>query len=145
MNIDDNLDGDFNTFSLSPESKDHLITSARWAKIIAITSLTSIAIGGFTSLVFLFSIGTGGLSDTMNFMGGISFVLFVVFISMVISLFYMLYKFSTEINGSLLEFRGASLAKGITYLKSFFKISVLLILGTIALYVIVIVSLSKHF
>lgn len=151
MNINDNLDEGFNAFSLSPESRDYLITSAKWAKIISITTIVSIGVGLLAMVGFAFYggflFGNLGQSNSMiDFMLVAYSVVVLIFTLIGIIPFYFLYKFAAETNGSLVEFKGIPLHKGIGYLKSFFKTVVLFILMTIALYIIVIVvAMSYHF
>lgn len=144
MNMNDNLEDDFNTFSLSPESRDYLITSAKWAKIIGIASFVFIGIGLLGTLGFMvfggFLFGSGGgMGDSSGYMMVIYLGVFFIFALMASLPFYFLYKFATETTASLVEFKGASLSKGITYLKSFFKTVVLFMLTIIALCMIVMV------
>jgi len=142
MDINDNLDSNFNAFSLNSESRDYLITSAKWAKIISIISFISIGVGllamiGFVSFgEFLF--GDIGLNNFIGLTVVIYFVVFIIFMLTAILPFYMLYKFAIETNANLIEFKGGSLFRGIRYLNSFFKTTVLFILITTAFYFITI-------
>jgi hypothetical protein len=150
MNTNDNLEDDFNTFSLSPESRDYLITSAKWAKIVAITSLTSIVISLLGSVAYLFYLffgdyffGEGIIEDTIGFEIGIYLVVIFIFTLMISIPFYLLYKFGKETNANLVEFEGASLFKGITYLKSFFKTVVLSTVIIMGLYMTILMFVGS--
>lgn len=143
MNTNDNLEHDFTNFSFSPESRAYLVTSAKWAKIIGLVGLISVGLGALGMLAFLIMGGlfygsTGG-NNTMEFIMGIYLILLLVILIISAIPFYMLYRFATETNASLIEFKGVPLHKGITYLKSFFKTIVLLTLTLIAFYLIFIV------
>ena len=145
MNINDNLEEDFNTFNLNSESRDYLITSAKWAKIIAVTSFISVVVSLLAVVGFMSFFGTRGVSTGREFMVVLYFLIFIVFGVMAVSPFYMLYQFSRETSASLVEFKGVPLYKGIRYLKSFFKTIVLFILITIVLYIAVILSFASYF
>lgn len=141
MNINDNLDRDLDTFSLNPESRDYLITSAKWAKIIALITLISIGVGVLVGGGFITY--AGFLSDDINSVSryiepvmliGIIFYLGLILVAMIP--FYFLYKFAAEINANLIDFKGVSLKKGIEYLKLFFRTIAIFILITIVLYTI---------
>jgi hypothetical protein len=150
MNTNDNLEDDFNTFSLSPESRDYLITSAKWAKIIGITSLVSIGVGLLGALAFVFFggflFGSGGGMGDFEFMMFIYLAVSFIFVLIASIPFYFLYKFAAETNANLVEFKGVPLSNGIVYLKSFFKTIVLSALTIIALYMIVfVVAMNYNF
>ena len=148
MNTNDNLEERGNTFNLSPESRDYLISSAKWAKIIGIVTLVSIGLAVLGTLAFVimggFFFESAMGNNTMEIVMGLYLVLFLV-ITLIGSIpFYMLYKFSTATNASLIEFKGIPLEKGITYLKSFFKSIVLFTLTFIAFYIIVLIVVINY-
>jgi hypothetical protein len=148
MNTNDNLEDDFTRFSLSPESRDYLSSSAKWAKIIGIFTLVLI---GFAVLGALAFVVMGGFifesvmgNSTMEVIMVLYVVLFL-FITLIGCIpFYFLYKFATETNANLIEFKGVPLVKGITYLKSFFKSIVLLTLTIIAFYIIALIVVINY-
>lgn len=148
MNTNDDLENDFANFSLSPESRDYLVSSAKWAKIIGMVSLISIGIGALGGLAFVIMGGflfDGRMGDSnMEVIMAIYFVLFLIITLIGCIPFYMLYKFGKETNASLIEFKGVPLHKGITYLKSFFKSIVLFTLVLIAFYLIMI-AITIHY
>lgn len=148
MNTNDNLEGNFTSFSLSPESRAYLVTSAKWAKIIGIFGLVSVVLGvlGMVAFIYLsgFFYGSTGGDNEMEFLMGIYFVLLLVILIISTMPFYFLYKFATQTNASLIEFKGVPLHRGITYLKSFFKTIVLLTLTLVAFYLIFIVMMINY-
>lgn len=148
MNTNDNLEDNFTSFSLSPESRAYLVTSAKWAKIIGIFGLVSVVLGvlGMVAFIYLsgFFYGSTGANNGIEFLMGIYFVLLLVILIISTMPFYFLYKFATQTNASLIEFKGVPLHRGITYLKSFFKTIVLLTLVLVAFYLIFIVMMINY-
>lgn len=139
MDINDNLDADFRSFGLSSESRDYLVQSARWAKIIAIVTIITVLVGFLGTFLFLgFSGFMFGRMQTspLGFLLVLYVIMILVFGFIGLLPFYWLYKFSTETKGNLVDYKGVPLSTGINHLKSFFKTIVIFSLIVIVLYAI---------
>lgn len=131
--LDQNIELDGDKLKVSNSIKEHLITSASWARFLAIvgfifTGIT--AIGALVMLVAAMSTGFGPLI-------GMAFLYVGLAVAMIFPALYMI-RFAISITKGLNSTKQSEFEYGVQNLKSFFKFSGIFTIVFLALYIILI-------
>lgn len=118
---------------LTSKTKSHLFSIAKWAKIIALIGFFIMAFG---FLVFIYSLGFSGYSNSINTKKVFLFSISLVFISLYANAIYKLYNFSKYCNKALKENEGILLELSLNNLRQNFKIVGLITLIVSLIYLV---------
>jgi hypothetical protein len=132
--LDQNMEMDIDKLKVSQSVKEHLLTSAKWARFLAIvgfifTGLT--AIGSLFMVVTAISTGFGPLI-------GMSFLYIGLTVAMIFPALYMI-RFAGSITKGLNSNKQSEFEYGVQNLKSFYKFSGIFTIVFLSLYIILII------
>ncbi|WP_343633520.1 hypothetical protein [Fluviicola sp.] len=132
--LDQNMGMDSDNLKVSQSVKEHLLTSAQWARFLAIvgfifTGLT--AIGSLFMVITALATGFGPLI-------GMAFLYIGLTVAMIFPALYMI-RFAGSITKGLNSNKQSEFEYGVQNLKSFYKFSGIFTIVFLSLYIILII------
>jgi len=124
---------------LTSKTKNHLFSIAKWAKIIALIGFIVI---GFGLLLFVYSLGFSGYSNSMNYKKIAVFSVSLLFMLLYINAIYKLYNFSKFCKKALIENDEVLLELSLNNLRQNFKIVGLITLIVSLIYLVLFLAIA---
>jgi len=131
--LDQNIELDNDKLKVSNSIKEHLITSAKWARFLAIIGFIFAGITAIGSLVMLFAALSTGFGPLI----GMSFLYVGLAVVMIFPALYMI-RFAMSVTRGLNSNKQSEFEVGVQNLKSYFKFSGIFTIVFLGLYIILI-------
>ncbi len=131
--LDQNIELNSDKLKISDSIKQNLLTSASWARFLAIVGFIFTGITAIGALVML----VAALSTGMGPLIGVAFLYVGLAIAMIFPALYMI-RFAISITRGLNSTKQSEFEYGVQNLKSFFKFSGIFTIVFLALYIILI-------
>jgi len=131
--LDQNIELDGDKLKVSNSIKEHLITSGKWARFLAIVGFIFAGITAIGSLVMLFAALSTGFGPLI----GMAFLYVGLAVVMIFPALYMI-RFAMSITKGLNSSKQSEFEYGVQNLKSYFKFSGIFTIVFLGLYIILI-------
>jgi hypothetical protein len=136
--LDQNIELDSDKLRISNSIKENLITSAKWARFLAIIGFIFVGLMAIISLILLVTSLSSGFGPLIL----VAFIYIGITITMLFPALYLV-RFSGSVVKGLNSNKQGEFDYGIQNLKSLFKFSGIYTIVFIAIYVVYIVILSQ--
>ncbi|TSJ47670.1 hypothetical protein [Fluviicola chungangensis] len=131
--LDQNIELDSDKLKVSQSIREHLLTSAKWARFLAIVGFIFTGFTAIASLIMLITALSTGFGPLI----GMAFLYIGLTVAMIFPALYMI-RFAGSITKGLNSNKQSEFEFGVQNLKSFYKFSGIFTIVFLSLYIILI-------